>query len=37
MKSLDQVRILENEFSKNPHWGKEKMKKLADLLNLKES
>lgn len=37
MKSMDQVRILENEFSKDQHWSKEKMKKLSDLLNLKES
>lgn len=37
MKSSDQVKILENEFSKEPSWSKEKMKKLARLLNLKDS
>jgi hypothetical protein len=37
MKSSDQVKILENEFSKEPQWSKEKMKKLAKLLNLKDS
>jgi succinate dehydrogenase flavin-adding protein (antitoxin of CptAB toxin-antitoxin module) len=37
MKSSDQVKILENEFSKEPTWSKEKMKKLARLLNLKDS
>lgn len=37
MKSSDQVKILENEFSKEPSWSKEKMSKLAKLLNLKES
>lgn len=29
MKSSDQLKILENEFAKDPHWGKDKMKKLA--------
>lgn len=37
MKSSDQVKILENEFSKEPSWSKDKMKKLARLLNLKDS
>ena len=37
MKSSDQVKLLENEFSKDPSWSKEKMKKLAKLLNLKDS
>ena len=37
MKNEDQVRVLEAEFSKDPHWSKSKMKKLAFLLNLKES
>lgn len=37
MKSLDQVKILENEFAKDPQWSKELMKKLAKYLNLKES
>jgi hypothetical protein len=31
------VKILEIEFSKDPSWSKEKMKKLANILNLKES
>ena len=35
MKSSDQLKILENEFDKDPHWGKDKMKKVAKLLNLK--
>ena len=37
MKSMDQVRILENEFAKEQKWSKDKMKKLAHFLNLKES
>lgn len=37
MKSSDQVKILEQEFDKEPNWSKEKMKKLAQKLNLKES
>jgi hypothetical protein len=37
MKSSDQVKILESEFAKDPTWSKEKMRKLAGLLNLKES
>lgn len=37
MKSLDQVKILENEFAKDTQWSKELMKKLATYLNLKES
>ena len=37
MKSNDQVKILENEFDKEPNWSKEKMKALALKLNLKES
>ena len=37
MKSDDQVKILESEFQKDSKWSKEKMKRLASLLNLKES
>lgn len=37
MKNEEQVKILEQEFSKDPHWPKQKMKKLAAMLNLKES
>ena len=37
MKTDDQVRILESEFSKDPCWSKQKMKRLSTLLNLKES
>ncbi|CDW71740.1 hox domain containing protein [Stylonychia lemnae] len=37
MKTDDQVRILESEFSKDPCWTKQKMKRLSTLLNLKES
>ena len=37
MKSDDQFKILESEFQKDSKWSKEKMKRLASLLNLKES
>jgi hypothetical protein len=37
MKNQDQIHILENEYAKDPHWSKEKMKKLAESLHLKES
>lgn len=37
MKSTDQIKVLENEFSKDPHWTKDKMRKLAEALGLKES
>lgn len=37
MKSDDQVKILESEFQKDTKWSKEKMRRLANLLNLKES
>jgi hypothetical protein len=37
MKSEDQVKILESEFQKDSKWSKLKMKRLAGLLNLKES
>lgn len=37
MKSSDQVKILENEYNKNPYWGKDMIKYLATTLGLKES
>ena len=37
MKSLDQVKVLENEFKKSPNWSKELMKTLSQELELKES
>lgn len=37
MKNSDQIQILEHEYAKDPYWSKEKMKKLAQQLNLKES
>jgi hypothetical protein len=37
MKSSDQISILENEFAKDPFWSKQKMKRLAEKLQLKES
>eukprot|EP00347_Sterkiella_histriomuscorum_P018069 403346908 len=37
MKSIDQVKILENEFKKNPNWSKSVMRKLSQEIGLKES
>jgi len=37
MKSSDQVKILENEYTKNPYWGKDMIKYLSRNLGLKES
>ena len=34
-KSNDQVKLLEQEFEKNPNWTKAQMKSLAQKLNLK--
>ena len=36
-KNKDQTRILDIEFERNPHWSKQKMRELGDMLGLKDS